>query len=385
MIYELYLEGQLADIRQDLGMQLSYAIDDINKYGSRETSFSKTIVLPGTANNNRLLGFVGELGSNNGVGFPNIGVNFNPAQTTKAELRANGLLLLKGVFRLTGIIKDGELVEYEGNLFGELGGFISEIGNEKLEYLDFNEYNHQYTFDNIIKSWDGKITKNVNGYFDFNLFGRDVIGIYGYNLNLQVGDTIVISNADNVLNNGTYTVQEFSYIASSSLNLIEVSDTLFDDANDDFTIQYPFNDGKGYFYPLIDYGGYKYTQSTASPFSYSYQTFRPALFVKEYIDKIFTSSGYTYESTFLNTAFFKRLIIPNNTDTLKKIVTKLLDAGAGGLHEYNDGIGVPCTFNIINIIDNFSGNGNPNFTYTCLLYTSPSPRDRQKSRMPSSA
>ena len=24
-------------------------------------------------------------------------------------------------------------------------------------------------------------------------------------------------------------------------------------------------------------------------------------------------------------------------------------------------------------------------TYTCLLYTSPSPRDRQKSRMPSSA
>ena len=30
------------------------------------------------------------------------------------------------------------------------------------------------------------------------------------------------------------------------------------------------------------------------------------------------------------------------------------------------------------------GTGNPYFT-TCLLYTSPSPRDRQKSRMPSSA
>ena len=27
----------------------------------------------------------------------------------------------------------------------------------------------------------------------------------------------------------------------------------------------------------------------------------------------------------------------------------------------------------------------PKWTYTCLLYTSPSPRDRQKSRMPSSA
>jgi hypothetical protein len=367
MIYELYLEGQLADIRQDLGMQLSYAIDDINKYGSRETSFSKTIVLPGTANNNRLLGFVGELGSNNGVGFPNIGANFNPAQTTKAELRANGLLLLKGVFRLTGVVKDGELIEYEGNLFGELGGFISAIGNDKLENLDFNEYNHQYTFDNIVGSWDGKVTRDVNGYFNFNFIGRDEIGVYGYNLNLQVGDIIIITNADTVINNGTYTVQGFSYIASSSLNVIEVSDTLSDDSNDDFTIQYPLNDGsygKGYFYPLIDYGGYKYTQSTTSPFSYSYQTFRPALFVKEYIDKIFTSAGYTYESTFFNTAFFKRLIIPNNTDTLKKIVTKLLDASAGGLHEFNDGIGVACTFNIINLIDNFSGDGSPNFTYT---------------------
>ena len=29
--------------------------------------------------------------------------------------------------------------------------------------------------------------------------------------------------------------------------------------------------------------------------------------------------------------------------------------------------------------------GEPTWSYLCLLYTSPSPRDRQKSRMPSSA
>ena len=32
-----------------------------------------------------------------------------------------------------------------------------------------------------------------------------------------------------------------------------------------------------------------------------------------------------------------------------------------------------------------SDKNNPALPYTCLLYTSPSPRDRQKSRMPSSA
>ena len=31
------------------------------------------------------------------------------------------------------------------------------------------------------------------------------------------------------------------------------------------------------------------------------------------------------------------------------------------------------------------GNKGPNFCYACLLYTSPSPRDRTRSRMPSSA
>ena len=164
MIYELFLEGQLADIRQDLGMQLNFNIDDINKYGSRDTSFSKTIVLPGTAKNNKLFGFVGELGSNNtyAPGAANIDANFNVAQTTKAELRINGLLLLKGVFRLTGIIHDKGHIEYEGNLFGELGGFIANIGRGKLEDLDFSAYNHTYTYSNIVNSWN---TINGSGYY----------------------------------------------------------------------------------------------------------------------------------------------------------------------------------------------------------------------------
>ena len=38
-----------------------------------------------------------------------------------------------------------------------------------------------------------------------------------------------------------------------------------------------------------------------------------------------------------------------------------------------------------NIKDNEVLQGSPSFGYTCLLYTSPSPRDRTRSRMPSSA
>ena len=232
MIYELYLNGEKADIRQDIGMQLSFNIDDINKFGSRDTSFSKTIVLPGNANNNKLLGFVADLGSFNtfDAGAANIGANFNVAQTTKAELRGNGLLLIKGVFRLLNIVKDKDIIEYEGAVFGELGGFIASIGNGKLEELDFSDYDHTYNRTSIVNSWD-----TING--------------------------------------------------------------------------------SGYYYPLIDYG----THSSADIYGivkakvdYNYLTFRPALYVKEYMDKIFSAGGYTYESTFFDSAFFKKLIIPNN-------------------------------------------------------------------------
>ena len=273
MIYELFLEGELADIRQDLGMQLNYNIDDINKYGSRDTSFSKTIVLPGTAKNNRLLGFVGELGSFNPytAGSANINSNFNAAQTTKAELRANGLLLLKGVFRITGIVRDRDMIEYEGNLFGELGGFIAAIGGKKIEQLDFGAYNHTYNRTNIVNSWD-----TING--------------------------------------------------------------------------------TGYYYPLIDYG-YNGTKD-----NYDLKNFRPALYVKEYIDKIFSSnnSGYTYESSFFDSIFFKKLIIPNNSKELRTLNNRALQVSTSASAGITDQL---LYFDTNNYIGDFTTSDGKVFTY----------------------
>ena len=40
---------------------------------------------------------------------------------------------------------------------------------------------------------------------------------------------------------------------------------------------------------------------------------------------------------------------------------------------------------IVSVLDHFKGQGFPLYICTCLLYTSPSPRDQRGSRMPSSA
>ena len=365
MIYELFLEGQLADIRQDLGMQLNFNIDDINKYGSRDTSFSKTIVLPGTARNNKLLGFIGELGSNNpyAPGAANINVNFNVAQTTKAELRANGLLLLKGIFRLTGIIHDKGHIEYEGNLFGELGGFIAAIGRGKLEDLDFNTYNHNYTYENIVSSWDRKVILNVNAGF-FTISGFNFISIntiVDYKLK-SVGQ-IIITNALISGNNKTYTVLDYVIDPNNSVSFIQVAESVTFTGSDDITIEFTRPAGTGYYYPLIDYGTY-----SNQKIDYDYRTFRPALYVKEYMDKIFEGSGYTYESNFFDSAFFKKLIIPSNSKELKALFTDLLDVALSQniTLSFNpvDVENILIGFNNENLKRSFTGNGNPDYTYT---------------------
>ena len=62
--------------------------------------------------------------------------------------------------------------------------------------------------------------------------------------------------------------------------------------------------GEGYVYPMIDYG--------LSPQYdlWSVGQFFPAIFEKEYLDKIFSTVGFTYTSEFFDSEFFKRLIVP---------------------------------------------------------------------------
>jgi hypothetical protein len=271
-MYELYIEGFKVDIDQKISVQLSFAIDDVANFSSRETGFSKTIILPGTGRNNQIFGYIYDLGSFNyeSPNNANIGSVFNVAQTSRAELRLNGLLVLKGVFRITNIVKDKDIIEYEGALFGEMSGFIAQIGNSKLEQLNFSEYNHSYTIANITSSWD-------------------------------------------IIN------------------------------------------GSGYYYPLIDYGTY-----SEDKINYDYRTLRPALYVKEYIDKIFEESEYTYESDFFNSSFFKKLIIPNNSKELRTLNSRILQVNAITILTTTDKI---INFDTNTFLGDFTTSDNKVYTY----------------------
>ena len=58
---EIYIEDQLIDLLKDIGTDFTYTIDDVREFGSRNTSFSRTISIPATSRNNKILGFAFDL------------------------------------------------------------------------------------------------------------------------------------------------------------------------------------------------------------------------------------------------------------------------------------------------------------------------------------
>jgi hypothetical protein len=279
---EIYIENQRLDLYKDISAEFTYNIDDVKDFSSRNTNFSKTIILPGNATNNKLFGHIFEFGSSNfyNPAADNVGYNFNAAKSAACLIYVDKIQLFKGVIRLLEIVIDNGSIEYECAVFGELGGFISALGISKLEDLDFSAYDHTWDETEIVNSWD-----TING--------------------------------------------------------------------------------SGYYYPLIDYG-----QVSANKSSYDIKAFRPALYVREYVDKLITDAGYTYESSFFDTAVFRRLIIPNNQKDLSAYNVKYFESNVEARYDtidyYADATSV---IKLIYPAPTISGsfvasNGNTRFTYT---------------------
>ena len=256
---EIYVEDRKIDLLQDISTEFTYAIDDVSEFGSRNTSFSKTISIPGTGVNNAIFGYIFELNNANFTDndLPNVGYNYNVTKQANCKIFVDKVQIFKGTLRILEIIIDKETIEYQCSVVGELGGFITTLGNKRLtgntnveDDLDFSAYNHTYSVANISNSWD---------------------------------------------NPG----------------------------------------GSGYYYPLIDYGDVSTGNGAGgagghgvAKKDFQYTTFRPALYVKEYIQKIFAGTDYTFNCPFFDEPIFKRLIIPHNQTKITALNNTSLSAAA---------------------------------------------------------
>ena len=110
MTTEIFIENKQVDISEGLSNLITYAIDDVKDIGSRNTSFSKTIILPGTARNNALFGHIFNVTVMNPYDITalNTGLNFNASKKADCVIFQNHIQVFKGIFRLLKIvINDG--------------------------------------------------------------------------------------------------------------------------------------------------------------------------------------------------------------------------------------------------------------------------------------
>lgn len=366
----LFIENQEADTTQGFSHQITYAVDDLNNLDSKSTSFSKTIVLPGTAKNNYLLGNIFEFANSNFTGEgPNVAYNFNASRSAKCRLEINGLQIIKGVLRLLEIIRDGDSIEYEVAIFGELGGFFNSLSNRKLEDLDFSNYNHTYTIANISDRWDDLPDMIIGNIDTDTVLYNDVCEFYlqeDLRNIIKVGDSLTVKRLSNGNLFGALTVINIVY-DNAGKNTITVSSNWTSPPGTSFFGKLILNNkgGCGVYYPLIDYGTY-----STDKISYKFKTFRPALFVKEYLNKIITGVGYSYESKFFESNFFERLIVPHNESDLVSLTSTLFRGNSifvnytdnslsGGLYQINEILPINEAYG-----DLFTTTDNLTYTYT---------------------
>lgn len=328
MITELFVENYQVDITSDIDAMMNYAIDDIKDFSARNTSFSKTIVIPGTANNNKIFGNVFDPNQSNysDPNQANINYNFDISRSASCILFQGNMQVFKGIIRILQIVIDKDQISYECSLFGELGGLILSLGTKKLEELDFSLYDTNYDLTAIQNSWDPTSQNYVIVSDEFGIdFVNFTLIMFNRDLTpyLAVGDTNYISTTV-AGNTGNKTIASFSYDGEKTI--IVYTTAFATGANGSGSITVIGKPGVGLFFPLIDYGSY-----SSDKINWEYLTFRPALYVWEYIKKIFEGVSYKYDAPFFNQAFFKKLIIPHNQKVLVGTKTNIFKGGKTAL------------------------------------------------------
>lgn len=169
---QIFINNEELDLVKDIDAEFTFAIDDIADFGSKNTSFSKTITIAGSAKNNKVFGFIFDLGNSNFTNDsnPNVNYDFNASKVAPCRIFVDGIQIFKGVLRLMEVVITGQAIEYQCSVYGDLGGFISALGNKRIEDLDFSAYNQNWTLANITGSWDNINASGV--YFPLIDYGN---------------------------------------------------------------------------------------------------------------------------------------------------------------------------------------------------------------------
>lgn len=217
-------------ILTSIPISITLSIADVKDIDKRNSTFSKTISIPGSKDANKLFEHIFEVTTDLN--------NFNPNLKTSCKYFVKGERVFSGDLQLLNIKKKGispyESVTYEVSIIGRLSKAFLDLGNALLEDLDLSDLNHSFTWAN--RNWTPTL-------------------------------------------------------------------------------------GTGYTYPYIDYG-----ITGGNGYMWNFAHFKPAVWEKEYIDRIFDSIGMTYTSNYFNSIYANSILIPNSASGPLKMTNSQINS-----------------------------------------------------------
>lgn len=157
MITEIYLNGSRLDLFEDVDINITFSVQDIENPTNRQSSFSRTIQIPSTTNNDSIFGSI--------YLFNSWVVNFDPSIKADCIVLQSGNTIFQGVAQLLAIKEDQAGRTYEIGMYGETANLFKTIGDAELTDLDFSDLNHVWDSTNITDSWSNSITSDGTSYY----------------------------------------------------------------------------------------------------------------------------------------------------------------------------------------------------------------------------
>jgi len=157
---KIILDTGALDVRDDVSFPLTFSVGEIRDITKRTGTFSKTIVLPATDNNNQLLNHYYDVNIQAGT--------FDITQLTRCQVLQNDVIILEdAILQLVGVNKSQttdaheQIVNYDVLIKDTKAELFTAITNAELTDLDFSDLNHYSNSTSIIASYG---FTQANGY-----------------------------------------------------------------------------------------------------------------------------------------------------------------------------------------------------------------------------
>lgn len=157
---KIVLQSGVLDVRDDVNFPLTFSVGEIRDITKRTGTFSKTIVLPSTDNNNQLLNHYYDVNIQAGT--------FDITQLTRCQVLQNDVIILEdAILQLVAVNKyqttDAyeQVANYEVLIKDTKAELFTAITNAELTDIDFSDLNHYAVSSSIISTYS---FTQANGY-----------------------------------------------------------------------------------------------------------------------------------------------------------------------------------------------------------------------------